>query len=121
MRRLGAMGGLIRGQWVNNGLEMIWDLIGNVWVEYRVMTWFMALWLVGEGVTMIWMIFPVLVLVSLRVPQTWSVIVLIFLGALLHPQGMRGVELRWLCRVDCTQATLAAGKKRISIFGVTVF
>ena len=47
------MGGLIRGQWVDNGLEMIWDLIGNVWVEYRVMTWFMALWVVGEGVTMI--------------------------------------------------------------------
>ena len=52
VRMLGTMGGLIRGQWVDNGLEMIWDLIGNVWVEYRVMTWFMALWVVGEGVTM---------------------------------------------------------------------
>ena len=61
------MGGLIRGQWVDNGLEMIWDLIGKVWVEYRVMTWFMALWVVGEGVTMMRVIFPVLVLVSLRV------------------------------------------------------
>ena len=61
------MGGLIRGQWVDNGLEMIWDLIGNVWVEYRVMTWFMALWVVSEGVTMMRVIFPVLVLVSLRV------------------------------------------------------
>ena len=46
------MGGLIRGQWVDNGLEMIWDLIGNAWVEYRVMARFMALWVVGEGVTM---------------------------------------------------------------------
>ena len=96
------MGGLIRGQWVDNGLEMIWDWIGNVWVEYRVMIWFMALWLVSEEVTTIWMIFPVLVLVSLRVPQTWSVIVLIFSGALSHPQGVRGVELRWLWRVNCT-------------------
>ena len=61
------MGGLIRGQWVDNGLEMTWDLIGNLWVEYRVMTWFMALWVVGERVTMMRVIFPVLVLVSLRV------------------------------------------------------
>ena len=96
------MGGLIRGQWVDNGLEMIWGLIGNVWVEYRVMTWSMAFWLVGEGVTTIWMIFPVLVLVSLRVPQTWSVIVLIFSGALSHPQGMRGVGSGWLWRANCT-------------------
>ena len=96
------MGGLIRGQWVDNGLEIIWGLIGSVWSKYRVMAWSMALWLVGEGVTTIWMVFPVLVLVSLRVPQTWSVIVLIFSGALSHPQGMRGVELRWLWRVDCT-------------------
>ena len=44
------MGGLIRGQWVDNGLEMIWGLIGSVWFEYRVMAWSMALWLVGEGV-----------------------------------------------------------------------
>ena len=47
------MGGLVRGQWVDNGLEMIWGLIGNVWVEYRVMTWSMALWLVGERVATI--------------------------------------------------------------------
>ena len=52
---------------MDNGLEMIWDLIGNVWVEYRVMTWFMALLVVGEGVTMMRVIFPVLVLVALRV------------------------------------------------------
>ena len=32
------MGGLVRGQWVDNELEMIWGLIGNVWVECRVMT-----------------------------------------------------------------------------------
>ena len=61
------MGGLIPGQWVDNGLGMIWALIGNKWVEYRVMTWFMAFWVVGEGVTMMRVIFPVLVLVSLRV------------------------------------------------------
>ena len=71
---------------------MIWGLIGNVWVEYRVMTWSTALWLVGERVTTIWMIFPVLVLVSLRVPQAWSVIVLMFPGTLSHPQGIRGAE-----------------------------
>ena len=94
------MGGLIRGQWVDNGLEMIWDLIGNVWVVCRVMTWFMVLWLVGERVTTIWMIFPVLVLVSLRVPQTWSMIVLIFSGA---PSGYarRRVGV-WLWRANCT-------------------
>ena len=96
------MGGLIRGQWVDNGLEIIWGVIGSVWSKYRVMAWSMALWLVGKGVTTIWTIFPVLVLVSLRVPQTWSVIVLIFSGALSHPQGMRGVESGWLWRVDCT-------------------
>ena len=61
------MGGLIPGQWVDNGLGMIWALIGNERVEYRVMTWFMAFWVVGEGVTMMRVIFPVLVLVTLRV------------------------------------------------------
>ena len=96
------MGGLVLGQWVDNGLEMIWGLIGNVWVECRVMTWSMALWLVGERVTTIWMIFPVFVLVSLRVPQTWSVIVLMFPGTLSHPQGMRGAESGWLWRANCT-------------------
>ena len=52
----------------------------------------MALWFVGKRVTMIWMISSVLVLVSLRVPQTWSVIVLMFPGTLSHPQGIRGAE-----------------------------
>ena len=61
------MGGLIPGQWVDNGLGMIWALIGNKRVEFRVMTWFMAFWVVGEGVTMMREIFPVLVLVTLRV------------------------------------------------------
>ena len=61
------MGGLIPGQWVDNGLGMIWDLIGNKRVEFRVMTWFMAFWVVGVGVTMMRVIFPVLVLVTLRV------------------------------------------------------
>ena len=61
------MGGLIPGQWVDNGLGMIWALIGNKRVEFRVMTWFMAFWVVGVGVTMMRVIFPVLVLVTLRV------------------------------------------------------
>ena len=92
----------VRGQWVGNGLGMIWGLIGNVWVEYQVVTWPMALWFVGKRVTMVWMIFSVLVLVSLRVPQTWSVIVLIFPGTLSHPQGIRGAEYGWLWRASCT-------------------
>ena len=61
------MSGLIPGQWVDNGLGMIWALIGNKRVEFRVMTWFMAFWVVGVGVTMMRVIFPVLVLVTLRV------------------------------------------------------
>ena len=61
------MGGLIPGQLVDNGLGMIWALIGNKRVEFRVMTWFMAFWVVGVGVTMMRVIFPVLVLVTLRV------------------------------------------------------
>ena len=36
------MGGLIRGQWVDNGLEIIWGLIGSVWSKYRVVAWSMA-------------------------------------------------------------------------------
>ena len=93
---------LVREQWVGNGLGMIWGLIGNVWVEYQVVTWPMALWFVGKRVTMIWMISSVLVLVSLRVPQTWSVIVLMFPGTLSHPQGIRGAEYGWLWRANCT-------------------
>ena len=42
------MGRLVRGQWVGNGLGMIWGLIGSVWVKYQVVTWSMALWLVGK-------------------------------------------------------------------------
>ena len=73
-------------------MGMIWGLIGNVWVEYQVVTWSMASWLVGKKVTTIWMISSVLVLVSLRVPQTWSVTVLVLPGTLSHPQGIRGAE-----------------------------
>ena len=93
---------LVREQWVGNGLGMIWGLIGNVWVEYQVVTWSMASWLVGKKVTTIWMISSVLVLVSLRVPQTWSVIVLVLPGTLSHPQGIRGAEYGWLWRANCT-------------------
>ena len=102
MRRLGTMGGLVRGQWVDNGLGMIWGMIGSVWVKYQVVTWSMALWLVGKNVTTIWMISSILVLVSLRVPQTWSVIVLMLPGTLSHPQGIRGAEYGWLWRANCT-------------------
>ena len=96
------MGGLVRGQWVDNGLGMIWGLIGSVWVKYQVVTWSMALWLVGKKVTTIWMISSILVLVSLRVPQTWSVIVLMLPGTLSHPQGIRGAVYGWLWRANCT-------------------
>ena len=96
------MGGLVRGQWVDNGLGMIWGLIGSVWVKYQVVTWSMALWLVSKKVTTIWMISSILVLVSLRVPQTWSVAVLVLPGRLSHPQGIRGVEYGWLWRANCT-------------------
>ena len=93
---------LVQEQWVGNGLGMIWGLIGNVWVEYQVVTWSMASWLVGKKVTTIWMISSVLVLVSLRVPQTWSVTVLVLPGTLSHPQGIRGAEYGWLWRANCT-------------------